>query len=112
VITGRLQDLLLPVLHADGLVTVVSAILGLVLALALPVVQAVGATRLMARRGRWLLVVSGLPMTVIVVRALVEVIATGGHTRAGLLLVFLGPALAPLLALLPSVGRWLAGRAS
>jgi hypothetical protein len=75
-------------------------------AVALPVLQVVGAVRLMSRRDRWMLVFSGLPMTALAGWLLGEVLLSDG--QAWPLLVLLGPTVAPVLALLPSVGRWLA----
>ena len=75
-------------------------------AVVLPVLQVMGAVRLMSRRDRWLLVFSGLPTTALSAWVLVEVVLS--DRQAWQLLVLLGPTLAPVLALLPSVGRWLA----
>jgi hypothetical protein len=72
----------------------------------LPCLLVVGAVRLMTRRGRWLLICAGLPVTAFAGWMLVGVAL--GNGPAWQLLALLGPAGAPLLALQPSVGEWLA----
>ncbi len=73
----------------------------------LPALLVVGAVRLMSRRGRWLLICAGLPVTAFAGWMLVGVVL--GDGAAWPLLALLGPAGAPLLAMQPSVGEWLAG---
>lgn len=75
------------------------------LAAGLPVLLVMGAVRLLQRRDRRLLLVSCLPVTLFALWRLVT--AVGGGGNAWLLLVVLGPALAPLFALAPSVRQWL-----
>ncbi len=67
----------------------------------LPWLLVLGAVRLMTRRSRWLLICAGLPVTAFA--------AWRGVHEGALweLLIVAGPALAPLLAMAPSVGRWL-----
>jgi hypothetical protein len=69
-----------------------------------PWLLVVGAVRLMAQRSRWLLISAGLPVTAFAGWVLLH------DGQAWQLLLLLGPALAPLFALAPSVGRWLAAR--
>ncbi|MET0764552.1 MAG: hypothetical protein ABWY29_06775 [Blastococcus sp.] len=68
----------------------------------------VGAVRLMSRRSRWVLVLAGLPVTAFAGWRLVDVVLHGG--QAWFLFLLMGPALAPLFALAPSVGHWLGER--
>jgi NAD/NADP transhydrogenase beta subunit len=74
---------------------------------AIPVLQVVALTRFFRRRGRWLLVVALLPSTAVICWFVVRTVAAGGDF-GWVLLAFLGPASAPLLALTPSVARWVA----
>jgi hypothetical protein len=74
-------------------------------AVGLPVLLVMGAVRLLGRRDRLLLVFSCLPVTLFAVWRLL--MASAGDGNAWLLLLVLGPAVAPLFALAPSVRRWL-----
>jgi hypothetical protein len=74
-------------------------------AVGLPVLLVLGAVRLLRGRDRLLLVLSCLPVTLFAVGWLVT---PGEIINPWLLLLLLGPAVAPLFALAPSVGRWLA----
>ena len=66
----------------------------------LPCLLVLGAVRLMTRRSRWLLIATGLPVTAFAAWRAV-------HEGQVWVLLLAGPALAPLLAMAPSVGRWL-----
>jgi len=72
----------------------------------LPWLLVTGAVRLMSRRGRRLLVLAGSSVTAYAAWVLHDAVV---HDRpATQLFLVAGPALAPLAALAPSVGRWLA----
>jgi hypothetical protein len=73
-------------------------------AVGLPVLLVLGAVRLLGRRDRLLLVFACLPVTLFALWRLVTLDESG---NAWLLLLVLGPAVAPLFALAPSVRRWL-----
>jgi hypothetical protein len=79
------------------------------LAVGLPVLLLVGLIHLMRRRDRRLLIVACLPVTAIAAWHLVGHVSGSGDD-GWVALVLLGPAVAPLFALAPSVRRWLAER--
>jgi hypothetical protein len=87
----------------DGLRLTAASALGV----AIPVLQVIALTRFFRRRGRWLLVVALLPSTAVICWFVVRAVGAGGDF-AWVVLALLGPAAAPLLALAPSVGRWVA----
>jgi hypothetical protein len=112
--TGFVQMRLEPVIGLDGggdaadiAVTVVAALLGAAVAGGIPVALGVGASRLLSGRGRGLLIAASLPLAAVVLLLGVQVLA-GDPSPAWLLIVLAGPALTPLVAALPSVGRWVA----
>ncbi|TFV66779.1 UNVERIFIED_ORG: hypothetical protein E4P37_05450 [Bacillus sp. AZ43] len=78
------------------------------LAMGSPVLLFLGAVDLLAGRNRLLLVLTCLPVTAFAVRRLVDEPLLAGHGATWLLAVLAGPALAPLLALLPPARRWVA----
>jgi len=73
---------------------------------AVPAVQIVAVVRFRRRQGRWLLVAAFLPTAVLATVRVVSWIASGTE-GAWLTVPLLGPASASLLALAPSVGRWI-----
>jgi hypothetical protein len=79
------------------------------LAVGLPVLLLVGLIHLMRRRDRRLLIVACLPVTAIAAWHVVGHVSGSGDD-GWVALVLLGPAVAPLFALAPSVRRWLAER--
>ena len=97
-----------------GLFVLLTGGIGLLYAAALPLVPffglvvpwllVVGAVRLMTQRSRWMLIAGGLPVTA---AALWSLLHDGDVV---VLLLMLGPAVAPFPAMAPSVGRWLAER--
>jgi hypothetical protein len=79
------------------------------LGLGLPVLLLVGLIHLMNRRDRRLLIAGCVPATVVAAWQLYgHLSGTGDHGWVAL--VLLGPAVAPMFALAPSVDRWLAER--
>ena len=72
-----------------------------------PVLLVVGALRLLAGRGRMLLVWSGLPVTALLGWDVVE---WWRGDQSGWLFLLIGPGLSPLLALTAPVARWVAPR--
>jgi hypothetical protein len=96
---------------ADPAEVLMQAVLlqGSLLAVGLPVVMLCGVVGLLKRRDRTLLIVSYLPATALASWSVYDQLVRGG-TSGWIALVLLAPASAPLVALLPSVGRWLPGR--
>jgi hypothetical protein len=82
---------------------------GGLLVVGFPFLLVTAAIRLLAGRDRLMLVVCCLPVTLVVVWSLLIVLA-GGWVNPWLF-ALLGPAVAPLFALWPSVGGWVAVRA-
>jgi hypothetical protein len=72
----------------------------------LPVLLGYGAVQLMSRRSRVPLLVGGLPVTAWIAWRLQDAAQGTGELPAEVFLL-LGPGLAPLVALAPSVERWL-----
>lgn len=104
---GSVVDPLRPVLPMPLVLACAAAVAALVVAL--PVLQLVGALRLLRRRGRRLLLASGLPVTAGWGALVLVPLVTGSEPGPWFLLVLLAPfALPPIFALMPSVGRWLA----
>jgi hypothetical protein len=97
--SGGLDDDLLTAVLRFGAV-----LQGGLLAVGVPVLLTMGAVRLLLRRDRWMLFLAGLPVTAVTAWQLLDPPVLGPG-EAGTLLV-IGPALAPLVALAPSVGRW------
>jgi hypothetical protein len=76
------------------------------LGVGMPVLLLVGVVHLVRRRDRRLLIAACLPVTAFAGwQVYAQLAGTGGSGWVAL--VLLGPAVAPFLALAPSVGRWL-----
>ena len=99
-IPGLLYGVFVVLTGGLALYAVVNPVIALV-CVALPWLLVVGAVRLMTQRSRWLLICTGLPVTAF----LVWMLLTDGPPWQFAWL--LGPAVAPLVAMAPSVGRWL-----